>query len=201
MIVVLQQGQWELFSSHGSKHLEWNLCAHGRFESVSPFLNDSKHTAQSSCSDAFHLSLLQLNLLLPFFFAPYTSFCNSASLFTFSLLISVFLCVPNLASSLCLASPAAPSSISCGYAWYVRLLCSKDEEERDSWLLVYKQKEERRVEVWGGIKEGVSDHTPLWWNLLLRAHSTPGRFPAIPEISGKPNTRINNSVLQTGHSL
>lgn len=62
-IVILQHGQWELLSSHGSTQFQWNLWAHGRWTNMSPSWKSSKHTAQSACSDAFHLNLLQLNFL------------------------------------------------------------------------------------------------------------------------------------------
>lgn len=49
----------------------------------------------------------------------------------------------------------------------------EDEERRDSWLVAYKQKEERLA------MEGESENAPLLWSLLLLAHSTPGSIPAI----------------------
>lgn len=78
-ISILQQGQWALFCSQGTKHLQWNLCAHGRCTRVSPDLNLSRQMVHSSCSLAFQLNLAQLNFLLDplFFFEPNTSACNS----------------------------------------------------------------------------------------------------------------------------
>lgn len=149
-MVVLQHGQCELFSNQGFKHLEWNLWAQGRGISVSPFLNVSKHTAQSSCSEAFQLNLLQLNLLEPLFLDPYVSVPNSPKLLLLSstLLVSDTLCALNLSSNLCLASLAAPPKLSSRCAWYSKPLCrEEDEEMRDSWLLAYKQNEERLVEL------------------------------------------------------
>jgi hypothetical protein len=92
-MVVLQHGQCELFSNQGFKHVEWNLCAQGRGINFSPVLNDSKHTAQSSCSDAFQLNLLQLNFLGPLFFDPYTSICNSSMLSFLPSTHFMFLCL------------------------------------------------------------------------------------------------------------
>lgn len=185
-MVVLQHGQWELFSNHGFKHLSWNLWAQGRWISVSPTLNDSKHTAQSSCSEAFQLHLVQLNLLEPLFFDPYTSVWNSAMrvllpsthFVLFCLLFSEFLWALNLSSNLCLASLTTPPIFSSGCGWYNMLLCSEeDKERRHSWLLAYKQKEERLVDACE-VKE-VEFESKHRCNLLLLAHSTPGSIPAI----------------------
>ena len=74
-ISVLQQGQWALFSSHGTKHLEWNRWEQGKSTRVSPTLNWSKHTAHSSWSKAFFFcpNFAQLNFFNPLFFTPNTS--------------------------------------------------------------------------------------------------------------------------------
>lgn len=189
-MVVLQHGQWELFSNHGFKHLSWNLWAQGRLISVSPTFNDSKHTAQSSCSEAFQLHLVQLNFLVPLFFDPYTSLCNPAKLvllpsthfIMFCLLFSDILFDLNLSSNLCLASLAAPTIFSSWCGWYNMLLCSEEEEERcDSWLLAYKQKVERLVETCEDKDVEFESKPP--WNLLLLADSTPGSIPAILSLS------------------
>lgn len=76
-IPILQQGQWPLFSSHGTKHPIWNRCAQGRCTKVSPTLNRSRQTAHSSWSEASQLNLAHLNLLELPFFDPNTSVCNS----------------------------------------------------------------------------------------------------------------------------
>lgn len=193
-ISVLQQGQWALFSSHGTKHPEWNLWAQANCISFSSALNSSKHTAHSSCSDDFQLNFTQLNLFDPLFFTPDTSVCNSlTSVGLFSdcldlcrplwpLLVSDFHCALSLPSNLCLASLAASFSFWSQYAWLIELLGTIDvlELRGDSWLLTYRQKEDLLVEQWpDGEALEESSHPPLWWNLLLLATSTPGSIPAI----------------------
>lgn len=77
-ISILQQGQCELDSSHGTRHLEWNLWAQGNCIRLSLILNLSKQMAHSSCSEDFHLSFVQLmNLFVILFFNLNTSFCKS----------------------------------------------------------------------------------------------------------------------------
>lgn len=64
-----------MVSSQGNKHKEWNLWAHGKCTKVSPFLNWSRHIAQSCCSLTLHLNH---SINLPrLFFNPTTSVGNS----------------------------------------------------------------------------------------------------------------------------
>lgn len=60
------------------------------------------------------------------------------------------------------------------------LMKSITEEERWAWLgsqlLVYKQKALLRDPTWA---PPVPAESEAWWNLLRRAHSTPGSIPAI----------------------
>lgn len=78
-ISILQQGQCELNSSHGTKQLEWNLWAQDNCMRLSLFLYWSKQMAHSSCSNKdFHPSFAQLiNLFDTLFFNLNTSLCKS----------------------------------------------------------------------------------------------------------------------------
>lgn len=161
-IRVLQQGQCALFSSHGTRHVEWKRWAQGKCARLSLSLNCSKHTAHSSCSEDFQLlNLAQLITLFDaLFFNPPAAVVTAAEFvwswsttltlsWLFLLLGSDFLyCALSLSSSLSLASLATPPSFS---SWLFTMLLFwrwelEIELRRELWLLVYKQREERLVE-------------------------------------------------------
>jgi len=143
-------------------------------------------TVQIFWSEAFQLNLAQLNFFERLCFDPNSSGCNSSwnmdpnlSLL-FLHLVSDFLSAFNLSSNLPLASLAPLSNPSSWDAFNALLnklfsLIGEVEEWWVSWLLVYKQRDDRLVPPW----LGESDMPLLWWNRLLRAHSTPGSIPAI----------------------
>jgi hypothetical protein len=67
--------------------------------------------------------------------------------------------------------------LSCCERWREQTI-EDDEEIRDSWLLAYKQKEERLEVLWEE-KDGESENPPDLWTRLLLADSTPGSITAI----------------------